>query len=253
MFGPYSLHPGGGVNPPYSPTYPLEWEAEMRTVETIARVDGDYVAELLATTPFEQVNDRASFRFIDQPQHTLALHTNGLLDTLITVPVRYRGLVTTTHLFMYCTDTIGAVAGREIFGYTKKDAEMDFVERVDGSASGGVVRRGTRLITFGFTPDEDVEPVPLVDGEEVRGEVHVRRLPLPDGVGIAYADTVFRASGLEIAERMMGRIDLALFESEFDPIARFAPEPLTAHFSIAGAFGGGFAREERWIGERLVP
>jgi hypothetical protein len=60
MFGPYDMRPGGGVNPPYSPAYPMEWEAELRTLEVVTRVDRAKLETLLADTPFELVNDRVA-------------------------------------------------------------------------------------------------------------------------------------------------------------------------------------------------
>ena len=53
MFGDYRLKPNSGVNPPYSPAYPVEWGCTLRTVEIMTRVAPAKVAKLLADTPFE--------------------------------------------------------------------------------------------------------------------------------------------------------------------------------------------------------
>ena len=48
MFGNYQLRPNSGVNPPYSPAYPVEWGCVLRTLEIVTRVDplkGFYPAE----------------------------------------------------------------------------------------------------------------------------------------------------------------------------------------------------------------
>ncbi|MEV0778458.1 acetoacetate decarboxylase family protein [Streptomyces sp. NPDC050428] len=55
--------------------------------------------------------------------HTLAIQSGGLFDLMVTVPVRYEGLYTQTHIYMYCTDAMGIAAGRELFGYTKKEGD----------------------------------------------------------------------------------------------------------------------------------
>ena len=73
MFGNYQLKPNSGVNPPYSPAYPVEWGCMLRTLEIVARVDPSKTARLLADTPFEIVGDRVAFRFMVSPGHSLAV------------------------------------------------------------------------------------------------------------------------------------------------------------------------------------
>jgi acetoacetate decarboxylase len=120
------LKPNSGVNPPYSPAYPVEWGCALRTVEIMTRVEPSKVASLLADTPFEIASDRVAFRFMISPGHSMAVHAGQMFDLMITVPVRYKGLFTETHIFMYCSDPMGICAGREVFGYTKKDAHYAF-------------------------------------------------------------------------------------------------------------------------------
>ena len=115
MFGNYQLRPNSGVNPPYSPAYPVEWGCMLRTLEIVTRVDPRKVASLLANSPFDMVNDRVAFRFMVSPGHSLAVHAGQMFDLMITVPVRYEGLFTETHIFMYCSDPMGICAGREVF------------------------------------------------------------------------------------------------------------------------------------------
>src|SRR5262249_25382574 len=117
MFGKYRLQPNSGVNPPYAPAYPVEWGCTLRTVENITRVQPGKIESLLADTPFQIASDRVAFRFMLSP------------------------------------DPMGICAGREVFGYTKKDAHYAFDEHPDGSIEGWVKRRGFRLADFSFTPD----------------------------------------------------------------------------------------------------
>jgi acetoacetate decarboxylase len=254
MFGPYDMHPGGGVNPPYSPAYPVEWEAELRTLEVVTRVDQGKLAELLSGTPFELVNDRVAFRYIASPGHTLSLHNGRMFDLMVTVAVRYRELFTTTHIFMYCSDPMGVAAGRELFGYTKKDCDYEFDEAADGRTTGSVTRRGDPLAEFDFTPDPDAPLVRLTDeAEQPAGELHVRRVPHPVKIEPAYADVVYRRTPLQYSEPKPGRVRMPLHKSEFDPIAALEPEILGAHFRVTEVFGGGFAVEDRRLIEQLVP
>ena len=66
---------------------------------------------------------------------------------------------------MYCSDPMGICAGREVFGYTKKDTHYAFDEHGDGSISGWVRRRGIALADFSFKPDTAAPIVRIVQGE----------------------------------------------------------------------------------------
>src|SRR6476619_7976996 len=91
MFGDYQLKPNSGVNPPYSPAYPVEWGCTLRTVEIMTRVKPAKVAELLAETPFAIASDRVAFRFMLSPGHSMDVHAGQMFDLMVTVPVRYKG------------------------------------------------------------------------------------------------------------------------------------------------------------------
>lgn len=254
MFGDYPMHPGGGVNPPYSPAYPVEWEAELRTLEVVTRVDRERIAELLSGSPFEPVNDRVAFRYMLSPGHTLSVHNGAMFDLMVTVAVRYRDLFTQTHIYMYCSDPMGIAAGRELFGYNKKDADYTFDEAPDGAITTSVTRRGIPLADVSFTPDPAAPIVRLTDeAVQPAGELHVRRVPHPARIEPAYADVVYRNTPLEYSAPAAGRVEMTLHKSEFDPLAGLEPEVLGAHFMVSKVFGGGLAVEDRRLIERLVP
>jgi len=254
MFGKYRLKPNSGVNPPYAPAYPVEWGCTLRTVEIMTRVQPGKIESLLADTPFQIASDRVAFRFMLSPGHSLAVHAGQMFDLMITVPVRYRGLFTETHIFMYCSDPMGICAGREVFGYTKKDAHYAFDEHPDGSIDGWVTRRGFRLADFSFTPDPAAPVIRVVDGDELpAGEIHVRRVPHPERLATAYADIVYRRTPLKYSAPKPGRATMTLHPCEYDPIAELEPDILAAHFMVSDVYGGGFEVEDRRLIERLTP
>ncbi|MFG1466530.1 acetoacetate decarboxylase family protein [Xanthobacter sp. DSM 24535] len=254
MFGKYQMHSGSGVNPPYSPAYPVEWECALRTLEVMTRVDPSKTRALLADTPFELVNDHVAFRFMASPGHTLSLHQGRMFDLMVTVAVRYEDLFTQTHIYMYCSDPMGIAAGRELFGYTKKDCTFRFDEAESGAIESAVIRRGVPLAEMSFTPDLDAPVVRLVDGaEQPGGEIHVRRLPHPERLETAYADIVYRRTPIAYSAPVAGRASMTLHESAFDPLTELAPEILSAQFMVSDVYGGGFAVEDRRLLKRLIP
>lgn len=253
MFGNYPMHPGGGVNPAHSPAYPIEWDARIRTVEVVAEVNTDALDEIMALTPFERVGERIAFRFMMSPWHTLAIHSDGLFDLMVTVPVRYEGLYTQTHIYMYCSDAMGIAAGRELLGYTKKECDFQYRETTQGEVVGWVARRGTRLADFSFTPDSTAADVRLVDADEQpHGEVHVRRVPHPAKAEAVYADVVYRDMPIDYVDRTVGTATMTLHASDQDPLAALEPRILGAHHMHTEVFGGGLAVEDRRIVTRLI-
>jgi acetoacetate decarboxylase len=252
MFGEYELKPNSGVNPPYSPAYPVEWGCTLRTLQVITRVDQTKLAALLADSPFELVNDRVAFQFMLSPGHSLAVHAGQMFDLMVTIPVRYEGLFTHTHIYMYCSDPMGICAGREVFGYTKKDATYAFEESPDHTIVGRVTRRGIPLAEFSFVPDLTAPIVGLVEGtDQPAGEIHVRRLPHPERLATAYADIVYRKTPLEYSPPLAGRAQMKLHPSSFDPVADLDPEILGARFMISEVYGGGLEVEDRRLIKRL--
>lgn len=254
MFGNYPQRVNTGVNPSYSPAYPVEWECALRTLEIMTRVKKEKIQTLLNDTPFELVNDRVAFRFMASPGHTLSLHQGRMFDLMVTVAVRYRDLFTQTHIYMYCSDPMGICAGREIFGYTKKDCTYRFDETPEGAIAGWVNRRGNMLAEFSFKPDPQAPVVRLVDeSEQPGGEIHVRRLPHPEKPEPAYADVVYRRTPISYSKPLPGRAEMKLYPSSYDPLTELQPEVLSAQFMVSDIYGGGFAVEDRRLLERLLP
>lgn len=253
MFGSYPMRRGGGVNPPYAPAYPIEWDAKIRTLEVIAEVEGEAINEIMETTPFERVGNRVAFRFMLSPWHSLAIQSDGLFDLMVTVPVRYEGLFTQTHIYMYCSDAMGIAAGRELFGYTKKECDYLYRETTEGVISGWMDRRGGRLADFKFTPDPTAPNVGLVDADEQpHGEIHVRRLPHPAKPEPAYSDVVYRDMPIDYIDITPGTVEMTLHASEQDPLSKLNPKIIGARHMHTDVFGGGLAVEDRRIISQLV-
>ena len=254
MFGDYQLKPNSGVNPPYSPAYPVEWGCTLRTVEIMTRVAPGKVASLLADTPFEIASERVAFRFMLSPGHSLAVHAGQMFDLMITVPVRYKGLFTETHIFMYCSDPMGICAGREVFGYTKKDAHYAFDERAgrcdlpDGSsaaafrwrisASRRIRRRRSSALSMATSSPAAKSMCAACRIRSAWRGLCRHRLP-------PHAAEIFRAEP--------GRATMTLHACDYDPIADLEPEILGAQFMVSDVYGGGFEVEDRRLIERLIP
>jgi acetoacetate decarboxylase len=251
VFGKHPLYKDGGVNPPYAPSYPMNWDAAHFRVDIVAQVDDSYLDEILSYLPFEKVTNRVLFRYLDAKHHTLATHTDGFNETLVALPIRYKDRLSWTYIFHYTSDEIANIAGREMLGYSKKDANTEL--HFDQPRKWGkTMRRGTMLTKFEFVPDAKAPVVPVMaNGEEPDGAIHVRRFPYPDRPETAYADVIFRRYQLKLTEVVPGNATLQLFDSEWDPLAKLKPKVLAASYNV-GDFGGPKESEERAILDVLV-
>lgn len=250
MHGPYTVYRGGGVNPPHAPAIPLEWYCpEHRQISVTAEVDEAALREILSYTPFEYVTNRARFAISHLKGHTLTTPA-GYYESAITMAVRYKDLLSTHIIYMYCDNATAILAGRDVFGMPKKDADVMLYE--DGGHKWGYTKRdGVSLFEIDFRADPTAPDLDLVDGETPQGGIHVRRVPLIDRPGDAYGDVTYRDTKGVAIETVNGRAHLTVGESKWDPIHQLHPRVLGASFNV-GSFGGHFADETRKILDRWV-
>jgi acetoacetate decarboxylase len=245
MYGDYKVYLGAGVNPPHAPAYPLEWYCpEVRKIEVIAEADEKELKRILSYTPFEYVNNRVKFSINFEKGHTLTT-PEGYYEANVMIPVRYKEYLAAHTIYIYCTDVTAITGGREVWGYPKKDADINLDED-DGHKWGKVVREGVTLFEMDFNADPDAPEIPLVEGEEPYGTLHIRRVPLLDRPGEAYGDIAFRAGKSKLKEKLPGHGTLKLEKLKWDPIYELRPKVLGASFTAAD-FGGHFKDETRKI------
>lgn len=245
MYGKYEVYLGAGVNPPHAPAYAHEWYCpEVRRIEVIAEVDAEVLKKILSYTPFDYVNNRAKFSVNYAKGHTLTT-PKGYYEGKVQVAVRYKDYLSSHAIYMYSYDATAIMGGREVWGYPKKDADINLWEEGDHKW-GKVVREDVTLFELDFAADPNATEVPLVEGEELYGELQVRRLPLVDRAGEAYGDITLRAGNRKVKEKLLGHATMNLGELKWDPIYKLKPKVLGSIF-IAADFGGHFHEETRKI------
>lgn len=245
MYGDYEVYLGAGVNPPHAPAIPLEWYCpEVRQIEVMTEVNEEVLKKILSYTPFDYVNNRARFSCSYLKGHTLTT-PEGYHEAAVMVPVRYKDYLSYHTIYIYCTDTTAILGGREVFGLPKKDADISLLEEGDRKR-GRVVREGITLFEVDFTADPGAPEVPVVEEEQLKGVLHVRRLPLIDRPGEAYGDITFRHENKKVQKKLLGHATLNLEELKWDPIYELEPKVLGSVFNVF-TFGGHFENETRRI------
>ncbi|MGI5174463.1 acetoacetate decarboxylase family protein [Treponema sp. OMZ 840] len=258
MFGAYKTDINGGVNPPYSPTYPKEWGcSSVRMVEVMTRVNPKKIEAMFAkgsvATPFEVVGDRVAFQFVTSQKHTMSYHNDCMFDMLVTAAVRFENYFAHTYLHMYNSDTLMIMAGREVLGFPEKDCRYGFTEEAGGRIRGWVNRRGYPIADFSFTPDSAAPLMSLVDGDkQPEGELHVRRVSDFSKVGTVYADIVYQNIPVKISSVTTGQAVMNLYGSEYDSLKELEPEILCASFKVFEGYDGTMNNTGRKLVKKLV-
>lgn len=95
----------------------------------------------------------------------------------VVIPVKYQGQPGGHVAFEYVETDDSLAAGREIWGYPKKIADVPLNFAADGTASGSVVRRGSKIIAIDFQPEAVTFAKP-----ELQPRFQLKVVPSADGI-----------------------------------------------------------------------
>lgn len=132
----------------------------------------------------------------------------------VVIPVKYDGQPGGHVAFEYVETDDSLAAGREIWGYPKKIADVPLSFAPDGSVSGSVVRRGSKIIAIDFTPDAVTFDKPLL-----QPRYQLKVVPSADGVAKGLHQVIRNAvTDFTLHNRVTGRANLHLENSAQDPM-----------------------------------
>jgi len=137
------------------------------------------------------------------------------LEAGIVIPSLFNGKMGSYVLIMYLDKALPIIAGREIFGYAKKDAVISFSHE-NGKITGNVVRDGIELITLSIEQMEHLEqipPQPKIPWYSLKVFPSILQNAPPDVKQI-----VSIPSGSDTKRLHSGKGTLAFQSSRFDPL-----------------------------------
>lgn len=218
----------GYANPILSPLYsppPLIWR-DTRVVLVVYETSLEHIQAVLPE-PMEPAGNKVIAWVSDTP-----LGTQGACcEACLYVQARYRDHVGTYEPFLYVSTEIPLAAGREIWGFAKKLADIQLSTERD-VYRGEVKRCGVRIMTLQTTADVPasydelpwgsggVFSLKVIPGAE-DGEPALHQLVLTEGKVSAVEGHFFR-----------GRGSVTFEHSEIDPLDLLQPERV-----IAGYYG----------------
>ena len=223
--------------PVHAPLYPspfVPYEArDQRILYAVCRGSEEVVRAILEPTPFDYAgDDRFAVSVVDFTSNAKC----PFFDVAIVVPVSFRGQPGGHYVFEYEDNDAAIVAGRELWGYPKKQAAIGIDEQADGTWVGWAERKGTRIIELAVTPDADA---PMPPALPTLPHLNLRTFPAPDGPGTSLRQVVGRDTSPDLVLKMQkpGRVRLSLAPVPGCPLDLFTPfEVLGGYLAVADFF-----------------
>ncbi|MDP3342162.1 acetoacetate decarboxylase family protein [Frigidibacter sp.] len=211
------------------------------TLSVFCRVDPALLKRYLAPTPFEPRGDIVVVYASDFTNCRKA----QFMDAGIIVPMTFQGQPGATYLFEYEDNDAAIAAGRDLWGYPKKYAEISLKTEGD-TATASVVRRGTEILRI----EADLSQPHEFQTVRTAPHFHLHVQPGPDGKVLSRRvikrDT---SPDFQLKSSRTGTARVVLASLPADPLAEFMPQHILGAVLTRGDF---YATEENGWGKTVL-
>ncbi|TQF00188.1 MAG: hypothetical protein FKY71_04575 [Spiribacter salinus] len=206
---------------PYSTPHACPLYAELpyayrgvRKVSVFCRCDAEALDRFLPPE-LERVSDVCEIFVMRAPD---AGPLGSYDEAGLVIPVCYGDTVGAHVSLEYVTTDDSLCAGREIWGYPKKLATVDFEESADHQVDACVSRRDQSLIRVRFTPSGGEFEKPAM-----QPRLQIKTFARADGQGHDFYQVVHnQVQDINLRERYPGKADLELDGNDQDPLHRLS-------------------------------
>ncbi|MFC4557911.1 acetoacetate decarboxylase family protein [Virgibacillus kekensis] len=217
------------ILPEYSPLYPsLPYRyKDYQKVSVYCRGDRKGLQQFLPKE-FELTSDIFEVFVLQNNEiEGLDLYSEGG----VVIPCSYKGINGACVAFEYVDQDDALCAGREIWGYPKKLAEVTF-DVNEGNITGSITRRGKKIIDINFEKDSKEVKQPVLSPR-----LQVKRMPHPEFKGTDL-NTIIKneLQDTEIKRKVFGNATLNIEESAEDPLSELGVKEVIGAVYIEGAF-----------------
>ncbi|WP_221566693.1 acetoacetate decarboxylase family protein [Alkalihalobacillus sp. TS-13] len=234
----------GNNVPIQSPLFPdpfVPYECKNnRTITAVCRTDEAIIKKYLEQTPFEYVDNTYTVTIADFGN----CNKGSFLDCAIVIPAKYKDIVGGHYLFEYENEDFAIAAGRELWGYPKKYAELS-LEEIDGKVIASAVKAGKEIIRLEFDLNSEIEHIPEI---KLTPHLNLHTVPNPTGKGILYQNVIARDTtpDFQLKSTQQGKITVKLGGDKSTPL-----EDLKPHEVLGGTYtvGDFYATEENGWGK----
>jgi len=211
------------------------------TLSVLCRTDRAILEAYLAPTPFTPLSDL----YVVYASDFSNCDKVAFMDAGITIPVLFEGVQGATYLFEYEDNDSAIAAGRDLWGYPKKFADIDLTLEGD-KATARVVRQGTEIMAIAA----DFSSETPFDMPKMAPHFNTHVQPGPDGKVLSRRvirrDT---SPDFQLARNRMGAAEVRLESLPQDPLGAFVPQEIFGAVLTQGDF---FATEANGWGETVL-
>lgn len=201
-----------------------------RILYVVCRGHRRVIDRYLKPTPFESVDDRYIVSIADFSQCDKA----QFMDAAIVLPVRFRNRLGGYYLFEYENNDAAIAAGRDLWGYPKKYAEITMTRR-GHVVAGKAVRHGKAIMEVSVDLSK---PRALVPRLKLTPHYNMHVQPRPDGPGYAAMRIIERDTSPDfvLKSERFGAGRLSLRGLATDPLHEFQPIEILGGGLVTGDF-----------------
>lgn len=197
-----------------------------RAITAVCRTDEGIIKRILATTPFEYVDNTFHIMFGDSSNSVFPnshqVDIGGYMFCRFTVPVSYKGTIGGYTFTWFETHFAAVCAGREVWGYPKKLMRATYTE-TDDQAIATCWIEGDELIKMSFDlTSESVEDLPNV---KINPHLVMHTVANPEGPGILEKRILSRDPSPDNKPkfRQTGKIKVTLRGNRSNPLDALLP------------------------------
>jgi acetoacetate decarboxylase len=224
------IKPEYTVLPEYAPLYPpLPYHYKnYHKISVYCRGNRNAIEKFLPSK-FEFVSDTFEIFVLKNDQiEGLDPYSEGG----IVIPCKYKDRVGAYMAFEYVDTDDALCAGREIWGYPKKLAEVTYTEK-DGQIHGKITRKGKTIIDISLTLDEKASVTP----PNLFPRLQVKRMPKADQYGTDMDQVILNEFEDSIIHtKQYGNATVNWEHSTFDPLAELGPTEVLGGVFVIGDF-----------------
>lgn len=213
-------------------------------------VEGDEVGirRILSYTPFSFVSADYQLWFCSLVGHSLA-KDGRYLECAATIPVRYGDKIGGFSPYMYCTCVEAILAGREVFGYPKRWAQMEWLETPQAICT-CVKVDGHQLLDAAFVPDGlTVGEVSRIEALENMTKDRLIHKSVPDALknGSLLHQIIYRDLARKSGQAVWGRAFVEMKHVDGHMVDELGIKKILGAKYTLSSYGGGIGVETREV------
>lgn len=210
-----------------------------RSVFAVCRQEESVIRKYLEPTPFDYVDNK----FIVSVSDFSNCDKVPFMDCAIVIPVKYKDIYGGYYLFEYENDDSAIAAGRDLWGYPKKYADIS-LQQENGKVKGQAVRKGKLIVDIECDLNERVHEVINL---QTYPHLNLHVVPKPDGKGISSMKVISRDTSpdFKLISEGLGKTTVCLNGLPTDPLHELQPIEVLGGGYTVGDF---YATEENGWG-----